>query len=129
MMDPKMDAGVGLKEILSAQEARKAKKLPVASSLNGNNVSAIMDKLMTAELLFYDGFSLHQTVLSCYYIHDLTNVDDPILRVFCQVLLRRLFLLREKIMASCIGDEEEFWPHLFGFKCNLRASHLIPHPY
>eukprot|EP01122_Echinamoeba_exundans_P017988 TRINITY_DN9917_c0_g1_i1.p1 TRINITY_DN9917_c0_g1~~TRINITY_DN9917_c0_g1_i1.p1 ORF type:complete len:679 (-),score=120.65 TRINITY_DN9917_c0_g1_i1:1126-3162(-) len=125
MLDPKMDTGVGLNDVLSAQEAKKAKKLPVASSLNSNNISAIMDKLLTAELLFYDGCSLHQTVLSCYYIHDLNNVDDPLLRVFCQVLLRRLLLLREKIIASCIGDDEEFWPHLFGFKCNLPEDKAI----
>lgn len=114
-----MDSGVGVLDILSAQEARKAKLFPPPSALSPNQLLAILDKLFIAEHLFFDSFSLHQTLLSCYYLHDVANIDDPALRIYSQVLLRRVLLLRERIITSTLGDEEEFYPWLFHFQAPL----------
>lgn len=114
-MDPKMDAGVGIGQVLTTIEAMASNQLGSASTLTESTVLSIMDKLLCAELLFFDGFSLLQTLLSCHYLHDIEHIDHPALRVFAQILIRRVMLVREKIMQACVGDEEEFYPYLFGF--------------
>lgn len=98
-----MDSGWGAEKALKVEEALQLNVLPKPSELPAPMVLYIMDKLLTAEVLWYDGYTVLQTLFSCLYLHQLSTLkNSPMLLAYVQCMLRRCHLVREMVLrASC----------------------------
>lgn len=117
LMDPKMDSGMNYSKILSLKAAEEKNLLIPSSELKPETVLFLMDKLLIAELLHYQGHTLIQTLYSCYYIHEPIRLlkDHPLLLSFVLATLRRSYLIRESIVLADNYEEEDFIYYTFGF--------------
>eukprot|EP00397_Hematodinium_sp_SG-2012_P031597 GEMP01033566.1.p1 GENE.GEMP01033566.1~~GEMP01033566.1.p1 ORF type:complete len:703 (+),score=146.80 GEMP01033566.1:23-2110(+) len=117
MMDPKMDSGFEVP--LTAEEA--AKSLSVDPS--DREQAHIMDEFLCQYVLWLDGHSLAQTILSCVYLHCWDMLDRiPPLRTFCGVLIEMIRVARDLVLDANFYDDEDFSPHHFNF--NLTPSYF-----
>lgn len=117
LMDPKMDSGMNYSKILSLEAAIEKNLLIPSAELKPEAVIFLIDKLINAELLHYQGHTLIQTLYSCYYVHDPIKLlkDNPIIFSFVLTTLRRAFLIRESIVLADNYEEEDFIYYTFGF--------------
>ena len=117
-MDPKMDSAMEMAErpTLKLNEAYRAGLLPRDDTLQPAQIMAVMDRMMQAEVAFYQGHNLLQTLFTCYYLHDLRPLQQMPLRVYGHATLKAASVMREMIMQTDIFDEEDFNGVLFGFR-------------
>ena len=116
-MDPKMDSGMELQitPTFTVKEAREGGLLPSDNTLNMLQVILVMDRLFQAEIAFYKGHNLLQTIFSCLYIHDLRELTNPFLQVYFYATLKCCNLIRETVAQTDICEEEDFNGIQFGF--------------
>uniref|UniRef100_A0A6B2KZ51 Uncharacterized protein n=1 Tax=Arcella intermedia TaxID=1963864 RepID=A0A6B2KZ51_9EUKA len=116
LMDPKMDAGVRVNDVLILEEGLESESLKKPSELSAAEMLGLMDKLLELELLWYAGNPISQSLLTCLYIHNVEKVvDEKYLKCFFDLLLNRASCIRQYIMNADVYHEEDFVPHLFGF--------------
>eukprot|EP01121_Diplochlamys_sp_Union-15-3_P012470 TRINITY_DN3737_c0_g1_i2.p1 TRINITY_DN3737_c0_g1~~TRINITY_DN3737_c0_g1_i2.p1 ORF type:complete len:737 (-),score=145.60 TRINITY_DN3737_c0_g1_i2:74-2245(-) len=114
IMDPKMDSGMYASKIKTYEEVVQLKLLPKASQLSVPQVIGIIDKLLCLEVMWFNGFSLAQTMFTCYYLFEPSDIDNPILHSYVQTLLKRTHYIRDSCMKAENYEEEDFSSHLFG---------------
>lgn len=124
VMDPKMDSGINHANVKGLEESERLGILPIASELSLENVLFIMDKLLAAEILHFQGYTLIQTLFSCLYLHDPNRVleGNKALLYFILSLLRRAHIIRESIILADNYEEEDFVYYHFGFSFCLELS-------
>lgn len=117
LMDPKMDIGLGSANVLTLVEIEARGRLPDIETLSPANWLSLMDSLIVAEQMHYEGFHLAQCLLTCYYVHDLPRKLEkcPLLANFVRVLFRRCGLIRDCILVANNYFEEDFVHYNFGF--------------
>ncbi|KAL0482902.1 N-alpha-acetyltransferase 35, NatC auxiliary subunit [Acrasis kona] len=123
MMDPKMDTSYKTPRVRSVTERFIDGTLPSFEQLSMKQVLYTMDMLISAELQWYDGLSLPQTVFTCLYLmDDLCYVGEPspekpksnIFILFTKMLFKRIDYLIETISRVDCKTEEEFVNSSFG---------------
>ncbi|TPP67875.1 N-alpha-acetyltransferase 35 NatC auxiliary subunit, partial [Fasciola gigantica] len=111
VMDPKMDIRVqGMRHVMTTTEAVCTNALPLDPFDNRCDLVGVMDELLAATTNWLTGDSLAQSVFTCMYMHCTQLVRDPYLRVFCELLRRVIFQMRQIILAAGVFDEEDFYP-------------------
>jgi hypothetical protein len=117
LMDPKMDIGLGSARVLTLAEIEASGRLPKAETLSPAQWLSIMDSLIIAELMHYEGFHLAQGILTCYYMQAVPRLlgNNPILHSFATGLLRRSYHIRECFTLAKNYSEEDWIQYNFGF--------------
>lgn len=117
LMDPKMDIGLGSANVLILPEIEARERLPKIETLSEANLISLMDSLIIAELMHYEGYHLAQGLLTCYYLHDVTRCleKSPILHNFVRVLYKRCGIIRECFNEAGNFYDEDFVHYNFGF--------------
>lgn len=118
LMDPKMDIGLGSANVLTLVEIEATGRLPKIETLSEANWLSLMDSLIVAELMHYEGSHLAQCLLTCYYLHDVKRHfgdESPVLRNFVRVLFKRCGLIRDCFLIANNYFEEDFVHYNFGF--------------
>jgi len=118
VMDPKMDSGMALqlKPTYTAEEAYKSQIIPTDSSLTISQIILLMDELFRAEVGFYQGHNLLQTIFTCYYLHDLRKLENAYLLVYMYATLKQCSLMRDMVQQTDISNEEDFNGIQYGFR-------------
>ena len=113
-----MDSGMALRKsaTLTAAEAYEAKIIPLDSDLTIPQIICVMDTLLQAEMSFYQGNNLLQTVFTCLYLHDLTRLQNPYLIVYCYLTLKLCSFIRSMVQSTDIVDEEDFNGIIYSFR-------------
>jgi hypothetical protein len=86
------------------------------TNLPGINLVALFDQLLDSLNLFLNGKMFHQTIFSNHYISNLQGLNNPILKIFCNLLLFNIFLIKYFVSDLGLFFEEDFQADLQGFK-------------
>eukprot|EP00117_Sycon_ciliatum_P046368 scpid84523/ scgid3039/ N-alpha-acetyltransferase 35, NatC auxiliary subunit; Embryonic growth-associated protein; Protein MAK10 homolog len=109
IMDPKMDTFCQEnridREVLSVQEARKD-QLKV-SDFSPEEQLGIIDELLACTATWLSGHNLAQTVFTCYYVHDVSTVEDALIKAACIGVLKCCYYVREVLIASSVHEDED----------------------
>ncbi|CAL5223000.1 g5447 [Coccomyxa viridis] len=121
--DPKLDAGVP-----SQAGPRELPHIPAAAQLSAADVIAIADRLFAAEVTWYRGSPLAQTVFTCLYLLEPHRVaaseGNQTLRALCRAAHAACILIRDLVLSGNVCEEEDFVIHTFGIQAmiNQRGS-------
>lgn len=117
LMDPKMDIGLGSANVFTLAEIEERGRLPKIDSLSPSNWLSLMDSLIIAEQMHYEGYHLALCILACYYMHDVerTLEKNVFLLNFARLLLRRAYYVRDCISRASNFYEEDYVHWSFGF--------------
>lgn len=125
LMDPKMDSGMNFANVKGLADSERLGILPKATDLSLEHIIHIMDKLVAAEILHFQGHTLIQTLFSCLYLHDPERLlsGNETLLYYVLSLLRRIHIIRESIVLADNYEEEDFIYYPFGYSFCLELSH------
>eukprot|EP01127_Copromyxa_protea_P001258 TRINITY_DN11298_c0_g1_i1.p1 TRINITY_DN11298_c0_g1~~TRINITY_DN11298_c0_g1_i1.p1 ORF type:complete len:683 (-),score=165.81 TRINITY_DN11298_c0_g1_i1:78-2126(-) len=114
LMDPKMDPGMNAAQVRTYEERLHLKSVPSSSSLSVKEVIGVIDRLMTFQAMWIDGFPIANTLFSCMYLPTASEVlDDRVLSTFIPVLLSQCILI--KAIIDTTGEEDDFFRGMYGF--------------
>ncbi|TPX63910.1 hypothetical protein SpCBS45565_g06277 [Spizellomyces sp. 'palustris'] len=112
MMDPKMDAGMGLPPELTSGKLAvsdiKTKRFTAAE------VIGIIDELISLEMSWISGNLLCQTLFTCIYLHDPYKITSPLLQAYVIAVLKTANLIRREVTMAHVYEEEDFIPDSMG---------------
>eukprot|EP00761_Pharyngomonas_kirbyi_P004532 gb/GECH01004537.1/.p1 GENE.gb/GECH01004537.1/~~gb/GECH01004537.1/.p1 ORF type:complete len:698 (+),score=143.92 gb/GECH01004537.1/:1-2094(+) len=76
----------------------------------------ILERMLSAQVLFMGGAFLPQTLMTCLYIYDAAAAAQhlPHLYIALQIILKSAAYVLETVQRSNIRDEDEFAPVTFG---------------
>jgi hypothetical protein len=65
---------------------------------------AIMDRMLACEMTWQGGSALAQTVFTCLYCHRPDAIEDPVLRLYCEAMLKCCDITRSRQTAAAMKD-------------------------
>lgn len=111
LMDPKMDSGMRLKKcsrkILTFDESLKSGIIKV-NSFEAQELIGIIDDTYSHLATWIDGHPLAQTVMTNLYLHDPEKIEDRILKVFSQSILKIVEFIDRLVQTIYCIEEEDF---------------------
>eukprot|EP01080_Neovahlkampfia_damariscottae_P001903 gene1903-1043_t len=122
IMDEKMDINVG-KPIVKTLEERKEE---LFKDLSEDEIISIIDELLCAlvkktttnqrspkKVSWFQGYTLPQSVQTCFYLHDLSLIKDEYFLIFVKSYLTLFEEIRNLAVNSEVREEDEFCPIIF----------------
>eukprot|EP00730_Choanoeca_flexa_P002072 TRINITY_DN10899_c0_g1_i5.p1 TRINITY_DN10899_c0_g1~~TRINITY_DN10899_c0_g1_i5.p1 ORF type:complete len:698 (+),score=171.70 TRINITY_DN10899_c0_g1_i5:15-2108(+) len=108
MLDPRMDTGAVQLEYntILAFEQAKAEGLQL-KSFTPQQLAFIMSNLIKQVGLWLRGNSLSETVLTCVLLHNVTDIEHPLLKVFCTSVMKTIDQLRAIAYQTQVHFEED----------------------
>eukprot|EP00300_Choanocystis_sp_HF-7_P021689 c20816_g1_i1.p1 GENE.c20816_g1_i1~~c20816_g1_i1.p1 ORF type:complete len:709 (+),score=162.23 c20816_g1_i1:45-2171(+) len=105
--DPKMDTGFGVGGILTLEDAVLAGLVP--ESISHAQTVEILCALLIAEVKWYRGLALVQTIYNCLYMHDLHMTRTPLsLKGYGLVLCCAVEQVNNLVNRASVSFEEDF---------------------
>merc|ERR1719326_94888 len=126
IMDPKMDSGFNNSEDITLERAVDSGV--IAAALKHDGLVAIWDHLLMYFLLWLEGHTIVQTVLSCLYLQDLQAYVKPmpLFGAFVDAFLVACRKARGAILRAGVFDDEDFLPNLFGLDMEMCVFSTAP---
>lgn len=118
IMDPKMDSGMQLQKTptYTAIEAKKSGMLIEDSLLTVGQMILLFDNIFQAEISFYQGNNILQSIFTCLYLHDISDIKNPLLLSYSKILLKTCSVFRDLVLSTSFYEEEDFNGVLCGFQ-------------
>jgi len=118
-----MDSGLHAPNVKSLSELYHEGLILPSSKLSANQKLGIMKQLFIFEMMWYNGYSVSQTLWTCMYLlQPLILLDDNILRCYCFLLLKRCARIRNVLIKAAIFEEEDFSPLLYGINLDEKID-------
>ncbi|KAJ5072124.1 glucose repressible protein mak10 [Anaeramoeba ignava] len=111
-----MDSGIKKKddEMFSIEETKGTFPL---EKLTAKQLLGIMDKLLSYESSFLNGYNIAQSIFSCLYCYYVDDIKIPALKLFCESVLFHSNIIIDLVRITQVYQEtEDFLTYLFDFK-------------
>ncbi|GAV07671.1 hypothetical protein RvY_17485 [Ramazzottius varieornatus] len=109
LMDHKMDVGLLLKQrkVTSFQHGVDSKWLKL-SGFSVEEYLAVIDRSLSNFVLWMQGHCVAQTVFTFVYLHRPQDIQDELMKSYCQTLLALTEAVRTIMVNGSVFEEEDF---------------------